>query len=71
MFLYVFIDHTISYWSIYNTDTDGIEYFPAEFLGFDHHMPPFTTAKGDEILQGVNYASAGAGLRPETGKICV
>ncbi|WOG86539.1 hypothetical protein DCAR_0205750 [Daucus carota subsp. sativus] len=52
--------------------TNGRTYvdFIAEFLGFDHHMPPFSTANGDQILQGVNYASAGAGIRPETGKIC-
>lgn len=54
-----------------NIDTNVMVYFPAEFLGFDHHMPPFSTANGDQILQGVNYASAGAGIRPETGKICV
>lgn len=43
----------------------------AEFLGFDHHMPPFATAQGNVILQGVNYASSGSGILNETGKIVV
>ncbi|XP_059666730.1 GDSL esterase/lipase At1g29670-like [Cornus florida] len=40
----------------------------AERLGFDHHIPPFATAKGRDILTGVNYASGGAGIRDETGQ---
>ncbi|KAE7996331.1 hypothetical protein FH972_001062 [Carpinus fangiana] len=42
--------------------------FLAEFLGFDHHIPPFTTARGSDILEGVNYASGSAGIRNETGQ---
>ena len=40
----------------------------AEFLGFDNYIPPFATARGREILKGVNYASAAAGIRIETGR---
>ncbi|XP_060200196.1 GDSL esterase/lipase At1g29660-like [Lycium barbarum] len=39
----------------------------AEHLGFDHYIPPFASATGDELLQGVNYASGYAGIRNETG----
>ncbi|XP_062165345.1 GDSL esterase/lipase At1g29670-like [Alnus glutinosa] len=42
--------------------------FIAQFLGFDHYIPPFANAKGPEILQGVNYASGAAGIRDETGQ---
>ncbi|KAG2699417.1 hypothetical protein I3843_07G191300 [Carya illinoinensis] len=42
--------------------------FLAEFMGFDHYIPPFATASGPEILEGVNYASGGAGIRNETGQ---
>ncbi|EOY27871.1 hypothetical protein QUC31_012715 [Theobroma cacao] len=41
--------------------------FFAQYLGFENIIPPFTTAKGEEILQGVNYASGSAGIRDETG----
>ncbi|KAF7849638.1 hypothetical protein BT93_H0796 [Corymbia citriodora subsp. variegata] len=40
----------------------------AELLGFDDYIPPYTTVSGDAILKGVNYASAAAGIRPETGE---
>ncbi|CAL1400768.1 unnamed protein product [Linum trigynum] len=40
----------------------------AELLGFDNYIPPFTVASGEEILNGVNYASAAAGIREETGQ---
>lgn len=43
----------------------------AEFMGFDHYIPPFATASGPEILEGVNYASGGAGIRNETGQFAV
>ncbi|XP_074359269.1 GDSL esterase/lipase At1g29670-like [Apium graveolens] len=43
--------------------------FLAEFLGFDHHMPAFTSVQGKEVLQGVNYASSGSGILNDTGKI--
>ncbi|XP_039164432.1 GDSL esterase/lipase At5g45670 [Eucalyptus grandis] len=33
----------------------------AGLLGFDKYIQPFATAKGSEILIGVNYASAGTG----------
>lgn len=40
----------------------------AELLGFDNYIPPYSTASGREILQGVNFASAAAGIREETGR---
>ncbi|KAF5472387.1 hypothetical protein F2P56_009109 [Juglans regia] len=40
----------------------------AELLGFDDYIPPYATARGREILGGVNYASAAAGIREETGR---
>ncbi|CAI0475311.1 unnamed protein product [Linum tenue] len=42
--------------------------FLAEHLGFDNPIPPFTTAKGEKLLQGINYASGSAGILDETGK---
>ncbi|KAF5736282.1 GDSL esterase/lipase [Tripterygium wilfordii] len=41
----------------------------AQLLGFGKFIPPFATAKGNEILEGVNYASGGSGIRDETGQI--
>lgn len=40
----------------------------AELLGFDDYIPPYATASGQQILRGVNYASAAAGIRSETGR---
>ncbi|CAK9149243.1 unnamed protein product [Ilex paraguariensis] len=40
----------------------------AELLGFDEYIPAFATANGEEILKGVNYASAAAGIRRESGQ---
>ncbi|KAG6416729.1 hypothetical protein SASPL_124165 [Salvia splendens] len=40
----------------------------AELLGFDDYIPPYATARGQQILRGVNYASAAAGIREETGQ---
>ncbi|KAK7359164.1 hypothetical protein VNO77_01112 [Canavalia gladiata] len=40
----------------------------AELLGFDDYIPPFADASGEDILKGVNYASAAAGIREETGQ---
>lgn len=40
----------------------------AELLGFDDYIPPYSTASGQEILRGVNFASAAAGIREETGR---
>lgn len=42
--------------------------FSAELLGFDDYIPPYATARGEQILRGVNYASAAAGIRSETGQ---
>ncbi|WVY94866.1 hypothetical protein V8G54_033954 [Vigna mungo] len=40
----------------------------AELLGFNGYISPFATARGRDILRGVNYASAAAGIREETGQ---
>ncbi|CAI8584712.1 unnamed protein product [Vicia faba] len=40
----------------------------AELLGFDDYIPPYVSASDDAILKGVNYASAAAGIREETGQ---
>ncbi|XP_059289880.1 GDSL esterase/lipase At5g45670-like [Lycium ferocissimum] len=40
----------------------------AELLGFDDYIPPYASARGEDILRGVNYASAAAGIRDETGQ---
>ncbi|KAA8519591.1 hypothetical protein F0562_013964 [Nyssa sinensis] len=40
----------------------------AEQLGFDDYIPPYATTRGQDILRGVNYASAAAGIRDETGQ---
>ena len=40
----------------------------AELLGFNGYIQPFTRAQGQDILKGVNYASAAAGIREETGQ---
>lgn len=37
-------------------------------LGFSDYIPPYATARGRAILGGVNYASAAAGIRDETGR---
>jgi hypothetical protein len=37
-------------------------------LGFDDYIPPYVSASGQDILKGVNYASAAAGIREETGQ---
>ncbi|XAR66625.1 Triacylglycerol lipase [Bertholletia excelsa] len=39
-----------------------------ELLGFNGYIPPYATATGRAILGGVNYASAAAGIREETGQ---
>ncbi|KAD4982507.1 hypothetical protein R6Q59_002105 [Mikania micrantha] len=41
--------------------------FMAEHLGFTGHIPPFAFSNGSNILFGLNYASAAAGIRSETG----
>ncbi|KAK2438333.1 hypothetical protein P8452_34038 [Trifolium repens] len=40
----------------------------AELLGFDDYIPSHAAATDDDILKGVNYASAAAGIRDETGR---
>ncbi|KAK1424889.1 hypothetical protein QVD17_20230 [Tagetes erecta] len=40
----------------------------AELLGFNGYIPPYANARGRTILNGVNYASAAAGIRDETGR---
>ncbi|KAL1205166.1 GDSL esterase/lipase [Cardamine amara subsp. amara] len=40
----------------------------AELLGFDNYIPAYSSVSGEQILQGVNYASAAAGIRDETGQ---
>ncbi|PIN04343.1 Triacylglycerol lipase [Handroanthus impetiginosus] len=40
----------------------------AELLGFDDYIPTYASARGEQILRGVNYASAAAGIRSETGQ---
>ncbi|KAG8385377.1 hypothetical protein BUALT_Bualt03G0036700 [Buddleja alternifolia] len=42
--------------------------FIAQFLGFAQPIPPFATARGSEILKGVNYASGAAGILDESGR---
>lgn len=38
----------------------------AQLLGFENPIPPYATARGPEILKGLNYASGGGGIRAET-----
>ena len=52
-------------------DTINPNGFSATYLGFRRYISPFTTIKGREILDGVNYASGGAGILPETGRTLV
>ncbi|CAE5958828.1 unnamed protein product [Arabidopsis arenosa] len=40
----------------------------AELLGFNDYIPAYNTVSGRQILSGVNYASAAAGIREETGR---
>ncbi|EOY31941.1 hypothetical protein QUC31_019607 [Theobroma cacao] len=39
-----------------------------QLLDFEEFIPPFATARGIEILKGVNYASGSAGILNETGE---
>jgi hypothetical protein len=48
--------------------TDAATFLTAEQLGFRNYIPPYATARGRDILGGVNYASAAAGIREETGR---
>ncbi|KAL6838564.1 hypothetical protein ACP4OV_031620 [Aristida adscensionis] len=40
----------------------------AKLLGFDDLIPPFAGASSQQLLTGVNFASAAAGIREETGQ---
>jgi hypothetical protein len=40
----------------------------AKLLGFEDFIPPFAGASSDQLLTGVNFASAAAGIREETGQ---
>ncbi|XP_030462052.2 GDSL esterase/lipase At5g45670-like [Syzygium oleosum] len=40
----------------------------AQLLGFSDYIPPYATTTGNALLKGVNYASAAAGIREETGR---
>lgn len=40
----------------------------SQLLGFDDYIPSYASARRRQILRGVNYASAAAGIRPETGR---
>ncbi|GFQ02725.1 GDSL esterase/lipase at1g29660 [Phtheirospermum japonicum] len=42
--------------------------FIAELLGFDKYIPPYANGTTQDILQGVNYGSGGAGILDETGR---
>lgn len=44
------------------------QYFTGEFLGIKDYLPPFAASQGKNILNGVNYASGGCGILPETGR---
>ncbi|XP_073008106.1 GDSL esterase/lipase At5g45670-like [Typha latifolia] len=40
----------------------------SQLLGFEDLIPPYAGANGDQLLTGVNFASAAAGIREETGQ---
>jgi hypothetical protein len=40
----------------------------AQLLGFDNFIPPYAATGGEQLLNGVNFASAAAGIRAETGQ---
>ncbi|KAL5070202.1 hypothetical protein RYX36_021089 [Vicia faba] len=40
----------------------------AEQLGFNGHISSYASARGRDILRGVNYASTAAAIREETGQ---
>ncbi|GAB2212433.1 hypothetical protein Droror1_Dr00020399 [Drosera rotundifolia] len=39
-----------------------------DLMGLENYILPFSNASGQQILQGVNYASGSAGIRNETGQ---
>ena len=52
-------------WNFFSYNTLA---FAGELLGFNQFIPPFATARGRDILVGVNYASGAAGIRDESGR---
>ena len=40
----------------------------AQLLGFDGFIPSYASARGEDILKGVNYASGGGGILNETAR---
>ncbi|XP_015697121.2 GDSL esterase/lipase At5g45670-like [Oryza brachyantha] len=40
----------------------------SRLLGFDDYIPPYANATSEQLLTGVNFASAAAGIRDETGQ---
>lgn len=40
----------------------------AKLLGFHGFIPPYASTRGQALLAGVNFASAAAGIREETGR---
>ncbi|KAJ8458621.1 hypothetical protein OPV22_031547 [Ensete ventricosum] len=40
----------------------------AQLLGFHGFIPPYASTRGQALLAGVNFASAAAGIREETGR---
>ncbi|KAL1357937.1 hypothetical protein AAHE18_05G290400 [Arachis hypogaea] len=49
--------------------TNGRTYVDAlaQLLGFPTYIPPYSRARGLDLLRGANYASGAAGIREETG----
>ncbi|XP_010540540.1 PREDICTED: GDSL esterase/lipase At1g29660-like [Tarenaya hassleriana] len=42
--------------------------FMTEFIGLDRYLPPYSESTDEDVLTGVNYASASAGIREESGR---
>lgn len=59
--------HLLSAWNNYAKLLNHFFNVSAEKVGFEDFILPFTTAKGNDILRGVNYASGAAGIRKDTG----
>ncbi|CAI9787968.1 unnamed protein product [Fraxinus pennsylvanica] len=38
-----------------------------ELLGFENYIPPYATARNQDVFKGVNYGSGAAGILDETG----
>lgn len=55
-----------------NNDTNVLTgefiFMTAQRLGFNGTIPPYATARGSDIIRGVNYGSGGAGIRDESGR---